>query len=154
MTTVTLDTLSNTGTIFLRDVLRTGLTDRQSPARAGTLWIFKGQPEKRTIDYPYVVLEGSKDVKPITGNNLRKKVTNFRLNLEVWANKLVDRSVLADEIIKIFSDSSSADANSHTMGSKHIHLKDSSEDDRDEYKTDTELVRVVALTLNFSYGGA
>lgn len=154
MTTVTLDTLSNIGTIFLRDILRNNLTDRQSPARAGTLWIFKGMPEKRPIDYPFVILScDSRRDTSITIKRAKRINTEFIINVEVWANKMVDRDVLADQIVSILSDPTKEDSNSDSIRSKSFFFKEVNDTDTDSYKTETELLRIKVLTVTFRYGG-
>lgn len=155
MTTVTLDTLSNTGTIFVRDCLRNNITDRQSPARAGTAWIFKGQPARLDIDYPFVVCEESfDDAENLTLNGETSINNDFRVHIEVWADKMDDRDVLADEIVKICRDVNSDDSGSDSFSDQGLIFKSSEKSDNDAYKTDTELVRIKFVDITFQYVGS
>lgn len=154
MTTVTMDTFVNTATIFIRDVLRNKLVDVQNPVRPGSSWIFKGEPEDRAIDYPYIILSSGRDLNPITGNNARKRISNFKVGAEIWANKIADKDNLSDQIVKFLRNPTSADSAGDTLGSKHIHLKSATDDDDDKYVDETNLVRIKLMTLNFSYSGA
>lgn len=153
MTTVTLDTLSNSSSIFIRNVLRSNLTDRQGTPRAGTAWIFKGQPEELSIDYPFVILNiESKETKNIGLAHSKRINTVLTFGIEIWANKMVDKDILSDRIEAILSDPTSTDG-TDSIKSKRLHFKEISDSDEDSFKTDTELVRLKMLSITFRYGG-
>lgn len=155
MTTVTLDTLSNSASIFVRDVLRTSLTDTQTIPRTGTAWIFKGQPAKLSVDYPFIILQSSdEDDENITINGETTINNDIRFHIEVWANKQYDRDVLADEIVTILKNVNSVDGSNESLADKNLIFMSSNKSDHDMYKTDTELIRIKFIEITFQYIGA
>ena len=154
MTTVTLDTLSNTSSIFIRDVLRNHLKDTKTPERT-TDWIFKGQPDKLSIIYPFVIIQSSdENDENITINGETTINNDIRFHIEVWANKPQDRDTIADELVKILKNVNSTDSNTKSLADNNLIFMSSNKSDHDVYKTDTELVRIKFIEITFQYIGA
>ena len=154
-TIVTLDTLSNTASIFVRDVLRQNLTDTQSPARAGSVWIFKGQMEDLTISFPHVIIEESDEFdENITINGETTINDEVRFHIEVWSSTPQGRDTIADEVVKILKNVDSVDHNTESLADKNLIFVSSNKSDHDVYKTDTKLVRIKFVEIVFQYVGA
>ena len=155
MTTVTLDTLSNTASIFVRDVLRNGLTDTQSPVRDGDAWIFKGQMQNLEISFPHVIIQESDEFdENLTLNGETTINDEIRFHIEVWASKPQDRDTIADEVVKILKNVDSQDANTDSLADNNLIFVSANKSDHDVYKTDTELVRIKFVEIVFQYIGA
>jgi len=152
MVTVTLDTLANNGILFIRDVLRNNLTDTQSPPRAGSEWIFKSFLVGEEFDFPHVIVKG--DVESQNKVTLREnRMATFSIEVEVWTKKIEDRDNLADEVVKILSDQSSADAGGTTLADNKIRLISSEKREDDTYIERVGLIRLKRVLLNFQYFG-
>jgi len=152
---LSLDTLSNDASIFLRDVLRNKLTDMQSPARTGDKWIFKGQPEALEFDYPYVILRyDGERTNRLAFDAKQRIVALLRFEIQVWAKKLEHRDKVADQIVKIFNDPSSADAAGTTMSDKNLYFIAAEKSDNDTYITPEELVRIKIIMIELQYIGS
>ena len=155
MTTITKATLGDKAVLFVRDVLRENLTDTQSPIRSGSAWIFKSEPEKLEVDYPFVVIESSS----ISEDNLsfaRTKGTppKITFNVIIWANKISDRDTISDEIISILKNKSSTDG-TDTILSKHLNYLSFISSTEDIHVSNTpDIIRRKRITIDFSYGGA
>ena len=154
MTTVTLDTLSNSASIFVRDVLRQNLTDTHTPIRT-TNWIFKGQMDSLEIDFPYVIIQEADEAdENITINGETTINDEIRFHIEVWAKDPENRDTVADEVVKVLKNVNSVDHNTESLSDKNLIFMSSNKSDHDVYKTDTELVRIKFVEIVFQYIGA
>lgn len=155
MTTVTLATLSDSGSIFIRDCIRENITDPQNPERNGDDWIFDSQPKKRTINYPFVIIEtADEDDENITINGETTINNDIVFHIVVWASKRYDKNVLADEIVTVLKNVNSTDHNDESLADKNLIFQRAHKSDHDAYKTDTELVYIKFVEVTFQYIGA
>jgi len=124
MVTVTRATLSHTLPSFVRDVLRENLTDRQDPVRTSSDWIFKGRPEDRDFNPPFVIVEMvSGEQEPFGLSKTKRLPASPRVEIQIWARKMSDRDVIGDEAVELLITPSSADADSKTFATQKIVLK-------------------------------
>lgn len=154
MTTVTLDTLGNSSSIFIRDVIRENITDPKTQERNGALFVFKGQPQKLPVNYPFIILDMSNERQEnITICNPLVINDGFSLHIEVWANTIYDRDVLSDQIVSILRTETSHDHDNESLLDKHIIFKTAIKSNHDVFKTATELVRIKFIDVDFQYIG-
>lgn len=155
MTTVTLNTLSNTSIGFIRDVLRENLTDLFDGTRTtyGNNWIFRGQPEGRSVEFPFVIINSStRETKAIGFTHNKRINTSLTFDIEIWDKKIENTDILTDEIETVLSNPSSTDG-TDSIKSKRLYFKELTDTDEDSFKTDTELVRLKMMTVTFGYSG-
>lgn len=98
MTTVSREDSVNTVPLFIRDVLRENLTDTQTPARTTSTWIFKGSTEQE-FNPPIVFIDDVRTTeKTFNVRKSKRHAIIITMIIRVWADKLVDRDTLADQI--------------------------------------------------------
>ena len=152
--TLSIATIGNSSTIYIRNVLRNLLTDRQSPVRPGSSWIFKSMPAEREFDPPIVVvrLDGEARSK-LSLNEAKKTKPTLIFDIRVWAGKIVDRDVLADQIISVLSTNTSTDGTS-TIKQNYLVYIDSSQVEEDGYIGDRpDLIRIKRIRSTFRFIG-
>ena len=155
MTTVTKNTLARNGLIFLRDVLRTNLTDTQSPARSGSNWIFKNQPDKEEVDFPHVILTtGNITRDNLVFNRSKSNISSMEVTATVWANNIADRDSLADEVVSTLITTTSTDG-TDSLKAKSLWYQSSEMSDADTFVGDSpDIVYVKNVKINMGYSGA
>jgi hypothetical protein len=157
MTTITRDTLGDKALIFFRDVLRQNLTDTQTPARAGSVWIFKAIPDKLSdsTDFPLVSI----DEAGITRKSISFTRTRFQNTLSftvtLWCATIGDRDTVGDQIAVILSDPAMTDG-TDSIAAKQLHYINVDWRNIDENRIAgyPEIVRSRRLTFEFQYGGS
>jgi len=153
MTVVSFSTLTNSSNIFIRDVLRNNIIDIQATPRDGTAFIFIGQPKKRIIDYPVIIIEeASYDDEQLTISGDTTINREFELNLVIWAEKMQDRNSLTDQIRTILSNEASEDADEDSLRDKSIAFKGIQARDEDS-ETEDGLTRIKMIDVQFEYYG-
>lgn len=155
MTTITKATLGDKASIFIRDVLRENLTDTQSTARTGSDWVFKSMPDKLEIDFPYIIVElTDESTSNLSFNRVKSFPSELTFEILVYADKIADRDVLADEIVSVLRSPSNTDG-TDTILSKSLAYMDSTKSNEDAYVSDyPKAIRAKRVTLIMSYGGA
>jgi len=90
-----------TCTLAVRDFLRDELTNPKDAGAEGSSWIFTARHE-RTLSYPMVVVEAvdtpTDTITDATGA-LANALITLRMRIEVWADNVVHRDSITDEVI-------------------------------------------------------
>lgn len=149
-------TLLDDTIIFLRDVLRQNLTDpagRANNVVKGDAWIFKSRPEKRNFTDPVIILDEMQHTRSFHSQGRKANPPEIIIDTLVWSRKTKYRDELADQIINLFSDRTSADSAGNKILSKHLVLKNIQTSTQDAYFGETTLFRLKRLTLTWSYVG-
>ena len=149
MTAVTLATISNSVTLHLRNVLRNNLTD---PLSRGTDFIFKSFLEETSVDFPFVIISQDDISSSIETFKDTHSPTVVRINVTVWTSLIQDRDNISDEILRIFKDETSADADTDTLFGNNLKLMSTSMSEEDRF-TEERVLRIKEMFLEFQYFG-
>lgn len=150
------DTIGKDSLEFVRDVLRTNLTDTHSDSRLGTLWIFDSHEDEIQVrsNLPRVYIEETDEPMAKLAPNVRGPVY-ITLDIEVWnsgTGSKEDKNQIADEIVKILSDEDSSDGTTSMRGNSLGF--ESSTKSNDDMILDDVLIRMKKLTVNLRYYGS
>lgn len=152
---VSIDTLGDDAITFFRDVLRNNLTDKKSPARSGSDWIFKSRPATLEINLPYVIVtKDSEYSDKLTIDGSKLTAPFFRLDIRVWAHHINHRDEIADEAVKILRTDTSADVNGTTIKQNHFIFKRYEKYEEDGFVDGfPEVMRIQRVMVDFKYIG-
>lgn len=151
--TITKDTLSDSSALFIRDVLRKNLTDKQSPARTASDWIFKSRPEERELDPPIVIVDHASE-EMIAINKYKQFAPTLNFNVVVWSRHIDHRDEIADEIVKILKTRTSADNDGKTMQQNYLVYKRSTKSNEDGMIDGfPKVMRIKRILITFKYIG-
>jgi cyclopropane fatty-acyl-phospholipid synthase-like methyltransferase len=147
--TVTRDTLENNGILFIRDVLRTNLTDPKG-GRTAASWILKSPVKNQESDIPVIVLDQSSCTE--TRVTFRDAFSiEYNLGLMVWADTLERRDNIADAIKVLLQDDSKGDG-TRSLYQQGLIYKDCESKNSDGYVQGySELIRIKEMTITFQY---
>lgn len=156
MVTINRNTVGKNVQEYVRDVLRNNLTDVQSPARAGSKWIFKSHEDEALVrsKLPKVYIDQVDEIR----ENLAPDVigpVRVTLTIEVWCSGSSSedyRDQIADEIIKIISNPNSSDG-AKTFKEQYLKYKSSSQSNEDTIMENV-ILRVKRITCDFVYYGS
>ena len=153
MVDVTLDTLSNSATTFIRDVLRHNLTD---PLSRSSNWIFNSRPEEKEINPPMVLITcDSAGLSKLTmdGSNPKVSPPEITFDIRVWARKIRHRDQIGDEIISTLIDPTKSDG-SKTVKENKLVFKSMSEHNEDGFIAGfPKVLRIKRIMATFVYTG-
>ena len=150
MVIVTRATLENNGLLFLRDVLRHNLTDKQTPSRDPSAWIVKSPLKNEDIDPPMVILDSSsvnEDRVTFSGGI----VTTLTVGIMVWSKSIQYRDELSDEIKAVFQDDSNTDGTNSMLSQGLTYLSGPSRNNDGYIQGYSELLRIKEMDLVFQF---
>jgi len=153
--TVSKDTLGDSSITFVRDVLRHHLTDKQSPARTASNWIFKSRPEERELDPPIVIVDHASE-EMVAINPYKQFAPAINLNVVIWARHIDHRDEIADEVVKILKDRTShdTDTSGHSLWSNHLIFKRATKSNEDGIIDGfPKVMRIKRVLVTFKYNG-
>ena len=150
--TVSRDTIENNAPLFIRDVLRTNLTDPLG-TRNGSDWIVKSPVKNEEISFPMVIIDKCDvDETEITFGGAVE--TTIRIGMMIWSAKsdaIKYRDQLGQEIKAILRDKTKSDGSS-TMHAQGLGYRTSSTTLEDGYiKGFSELIRIKAMDFVFIF---
>ena len=153
---LTKDTVGKSASEFIRDVLRSNLTDTQTTSRQGSEWIFDSHEDEFYVksNLPRVYIEESNDSMERLAPNVRGPV-DITLNIEVWNSGIGAKDAknqMGDEIGKILSDNTYSDGTT-TIKDNHLRVN-SIVKSNDDMISDDVLIRIKKLTISLKYYGS
>lgn len=148
MTDVSRDTLGRNLPIFIRDVIKTHVSDLSSR-------VYKSATEDIQKSLPTCFLDfSSKGREKLSLDGTKYRTLPVYITAEVWASTIASRDAIMDSIESSLSDDGSTDG-TDTMKSKYITLKRITSSINDRYVPGFDhLIRVGTMNLVFSYYGA
>jgi len=156
MNLVSLDTLGDDAITFFRDVLRQNLTDKQTPPRPGSEWIYKSRPATTEINLPFVIVtEDRENANRLTIHPTKGKIgiPTIRLDIRVWAHKINHRDEIADEIIKILKNPTSSDGSTTILQNRFVFKSYEKYEEDAKLAEFPEVIRMKRIMVNFNYIG-
>ena len=154
---VSLDTLGDDSVTFIRDVLRQNLTDKQTPKRSGSAWIFKSRLATKEVDLPYVIITEDRETGStltIDPANPKMGIPTIRLAIHVWSHKINYRDEISDEIVKILKSTTSANSSGVTIRQNRFVFKRFEKYEEDaQIPGFPEITRSKRVMIEFKYIG-
>lgn len=96
--TVSSNTFISDIVLFLRDYLRTNITDPISRNGSGTSFVFTAYP-KTNVQYPIITVKNTNIKTTMLGMQSEKHWTDFNVEVRVWARNSKECDNLAQNII-------------------------------------------------------